>query len=193
MVRWYHAIFSAYGFWLPNDPCGSWSDFVYAWELFRFGGPATHVSGRRSYAHDPHDVRFRREMKEHLKYRPARFDAACRNSIGEGFGSACSEFGFRLHACAIGYDHVHVIAARDVERPIEQMVAVLKSRATRQMKVDGNHPMNCYPDCPTAWGKSCWKVFINDETQLNAAMRYVTQHPMKERLAPQPWSFLTPA
>lgn len=35
MVRWYHAIFSAYGFWLPNDPRGSWSDFVRAWHFFK--------------------------------------------------------------------------------------------------------------------------------------------------------------
>ena len=40
MIRAYHAVFTAYGFWLPNDPRGSWSDFVGSWELFRFG-PAT--------------------------------------------------------------------------------------------------------------------------------------------------------
>src|SRR6185503_11595877 len=100
MVRWYHAIFSAYGFWLPNDPRGSWSDFVHAWELYRFGGPATTVTGKRSYAHDLHDASFRREAKEHLKYHPARFDEACRRSIGEGFARACDEFGFLIHACA---------------------------------------------------------------------------------------------
>jgi hypothetical protein len=59
MVRWYHAILSAYGFLLPNDPRGSSSDFVWAWELYRFGGPATTVSDKRSYAQDPHDARFR--------------------------------------------------------------------------------------------------------------------------------------
>ena len=32
-----HVIITAYGFWLPNDPRGSWSDFVGAWELLRFG------------------------------------------------------------------------------------------------------------------------------------------------------------
>jgi hypothetical protein len=32
-----HIIFTAYGFWLPNDPRGSWSEWVAAWELFRFG------------------------------------------------------------------------------------------------------------------------------------------------------------
>jgi hypothetical protein len=39
MVRWYHLIISAYGFWLPSDPRGSWSEFVGAWELLKFGGP----------------------------------------------------------------------------------------------------------------------------------------------------------
>lgn len=28
MVEWYHLIMTAYGFWLPNDPRGSWSEFV---------------------------------------------------------------------------------------------------------------------------------------------------------------------
>lgn len=37
MIHAYHFILSAYGFWLPNDPRGSWSDFVGAWELFRYG------------------------------------------------------------------------------------------------------------------------------------------------------------
>ena len=36
-VRAYHLIITTYGFWLPTDPRGSWSDFVRAWELFRFG------------------------------------------------------------------------------------------------------------------------------------------------------------
>ena len=37
MVYASHVIFCAYGFWLPNDPRGSWSDFVGSWELLRFG------------------------------------------------------------------------------------------------------------------------------------------------------------
>ena len=37
MILGYHLIITAYGFWLPNDPRGSWSDFVGAWELLRFG------------------------------------------------------------------------------------------------------------------------------------------------------------
>ena len=42
-----HVIFTAYGFWLPNDPRGSWSDFVASWELLKFGR-ATKVTTRAS-------------------------------------------------------------------------------------------------------------------------------------------------
>jgi len=28
MIVGYHVIFGMYGFWLPNDPSGSWSEFV---------------------------------------------------------------------------------------------------------------------------------------------------------------------
>ena len=37
MVYAYHVIISAYGFWLPNDPRGSWSDMVRKYELLRYG------------------------------------------------------------------------------------------------------------------------------------------------------------
>src|SRR6478672_12031943 len=55
MVIATHVIISAHGFWLPNDPRGSWSDFVGAWELFRYGGRATKTTETRSLAGRSHD------------------------------------------------------------------------------------------------------------------------------------------
>ncbi|MCA9086946.1 MAG: hypothetical protein KDA81_23035, partial [Planctomycetaceae bacterium] len=46
MIHGYHLILPMYGFWLPNDPRGSWSDFVWKWELVRFG-KATRTIDRR--------------------------------------------------------------------------------------------------------------------------------------------------
>jgi hypothetical protein len=37
MIHGDHVIWGTYGFWLPNDPRGSWTDFVCSWELARFG------------------------------------------------------------------------------------------------------------------------------------------------------------
>ena len=90
MILASHVIFSAYGFWLPNDPRGSWSDFVGSWELYKFG-PATTVDTKRSLAHDPHDRAARLAAKAALKYPPVRFDAAQREAIADGFEIAVNE------------------------------------------------------------------------------------------------------
>jgi REP element-mobilizing transposase RayT len=192
MVRWYHVILSAYGFWLPNDPRGSWSDFVHAFDLFRFGGEAKKVSGKRSYAHDPHDAATRRSTKEQLKFPPVRFDEAARVSIASGFARACREFAFLIHACAISYDHVHLVIARDATRSVENVSAVLKARATSQMRLDGTHPMRNYPGLPTPWARKGWSVFIDDEAHLASAIAYVQRHPQKDGLSPQTWDFVVP-
>ena len=193
MVRWYHAIFTAYGFWLPNDPRGSWSTFVGSWELFKFG-PATKTDERRSLRHDPHDVRLRREAKQALKYRPVRFDARQRDAIAAGIEQACTESAIVIHACAIGHDHVHTVTSRHA-KPIEPVVGQFKGRATQQMKAAGCHPLSefCAADGvpPTPWAEGCWSVFINDEMQLINAIEYVQRHPEKEGLEVQRWGFVS--
>src|SRR3954467_5879084 len=72
MILGFHCIISTYGFWLPNEQRGSWSDFVRSWELFRYG-PATKVPTPRSVAHHPYDPTLKRQMQRTLKYAPVRF------------------------------------------------------------------------------------------------------------------------
>ena len=195
MVRWYHAIPPAYGFWLPNDPRGSWSDFVGAWELYKFGGPATKTDERRSLAHDRHDAAVRRQAKEHLKYPAVRFDDAQRAAILAGIGTACAESGIDLFAGCVGYDHGRVVVGRHA-KSIEQVVGQFKGRATQAMRAAGYHPLGAYDAGsgapPTPWGAGCWKVFVNDERQLRYAVAYVRRHPAKEGLPPQEWAFARP-
>src|SRR5437868_7220475 len=92
-----HHIIPAYGFWLPNDPRGSWSDFVGAWELLRFG-PATKVTTHRSLAKRPHDRALRLEAKKALKYPPVWFSSAQIESIARGFARAVQEAGYVVYA-----------------------------------------------------------------------------------------------
>jgi hypothetical protein len=106
MILAYHAIFTAYGFWLPNDPRGSWSDFVGSWELFRFG-PATKTDTRRSVAAKPHDRALREAAKHVLKYPAVHFDGRQALAISRGFAAAIAEHGYRPFACSILPDHVH--------------------------------------------------------------------------------------
>ncbi|HWP40347.1 MAG TPA: hypothetical protein VNL70_05430 [Tepidisphaeraceae bacterium] len=195
MVRWYHLILTAYGFWLPNDPRGSWSDFVASWELYKFG-PATKTSEKRSLAHDPHDESQRLRAKRALKYPPVRFGQRQRNTIAQGFGQAVAEGAYGVLACCIGHDHAHLVTERH-ERSIERIAQHLKSKATMALTRAGVHPLAAHrrPDgaVPSPWSEGIWSAFISDREHLSAAMEYVERHPLKEGLPLQKYPFMRPA
>ena len=65
MTHGFHVIATAYGFWLPNDPRGSWSDYVRKWEMLDFS-KATKVETTRTVASCSHDRRARFATKENL-------------------------------------------------------------------------------------------------------------------------------
>ena len=104
----YHVTFGAYGFWLPNDPRGSWSDYVFAARLRHFG-PATKVRTRKSVASVQHDYRRRFAAKGALKFPPVAFNERQIEVVGRGFETAVDETGLRVFACAVMPDHVHFV------------------------------------------------------------------------------------
>ena len=107
-----HVIFSAYGFWLPNDPRGSWSDFVRKWELVRFGqGTKSLISGPRSVAHVAHDRELRKAAKEELDFPPVSFTGKQALVVSQGFKTAIDEGLYTIYACAILPEHVHIVVA----------------------------------------------------------------------------------
>jgi REP element-mobilizing transposase RayT len=193
MVLGYHLIFGTYGFWLPNDPRGSWSEFVGAWEIFRAGGRATKTCSRRSLAYDPHDAAQRLAAKESLKRSPVEFNGKQALAVAHGFASAIRQASYTLWACAILPDHVHVVLQRHA-RDVWKIVGHLKSSASMQLAVEGVHPSACRDDAPPgwrkAWGKRGWCVFLNSPSEIGRAIRYVQENPQKEEKPPQKWSFV---
>src|SRR5437588_1369414 len=127
----YHLIITTYGFWLPNDPRGSWSDFVRSWELYWYG-PATKVTTRRSLAHDSHDRELRQLQKTALRYEPVYLDEAQIGCVARGFERAVTESGYVMLACSILPEHVHMVVRRHRNRG-EQMIGHFKARATQQL------------------------------------------------------------
>src|SRR5437667_6402550 len=100
MIVGYHVIFGTYGFWLPNDPRGSWSDFVGSWELFRYGA-ATKTSERRSVARRTHNVSARLTAKTALKRPAVQFSGIQARAVGRGFADYGWRSGLEVLACAI--------------------------------------------------------------------------------------------
>jgi REP element-mobilizing transposase RayT len=193
-VRAYHSIFCAYGFWLPNDPRGSWSDYVAAWELFRFG-PATKTDTRRSVAHAPHDVGARGDAKESLRYPPVVFDGHQALAIAHGFARMIGKAGYTVHACSILPEHVHLVTAR-FRYKVEHVVRLLKAEASTELEATGQHPLAAHrqPDdtLPSPWARKGWNVFLNTDEDIRRAVTYVENNPAKEGKRPQRWSFVTP-
>jgi REP element-mobilizing transposase RayT len=192
MVLGSHVIFGTYGFWLPNDPRGSWSEFVGAWDLFRYG-PATTTSERRSVAHRTHDVAGRLAAKEALNYRAVKFSGIQARAVGRGFVDYSQRSGLEVLACAILPDHVHLVLARH-RLKVEQLVIQLKSAATRHLVAEEVHPFQHSPSkngtLPKCFARGEWKVFLNDEEAISRAIPYVNANPEKEGLPPQRWSFV---
>lgn len=194
MVIAYHAAFSAYGFWLPNEQRGSWSTEVWAPKLKRFG-PATKTDARKSLAHRDYDHRLRAEMRGELKYPSVRFDLAQIQEIARGFSEAMKRFDIQLYACAIVWDHVHIVPARHRET-VEFMARVMKSAATRQLTAEGIHPLAEYADptgrAPTPWAEGGWERYLNSWGEIIEAVDYVNGNPRKHDLPDQHWDFVVP-
>lgn len=184
MVLAYHVILSFYGFWLPNDERGSWSDRVRKNELRRFG-PATRVTTRRSLADQPFDPDRRDAMRYALKYRPVRLNGEQARLVATGFAHACEEGGYTAFACAILPNHAHLALARH-DRDVKKIASHLKSRATRRLNNADNNPL---PRSP--WAKGQWVVYLNTEQAVDNAIRYTENNPVKDGLKPQNWKFVT--
>ena len=189
-----HLILSAYGFWLPNDPRGSWSDFVASWELLRFG-KATKVSTTRSVAHVSHNIALRKAAKKSLNHFEIRFNGAQALAIAKGFKRAAREIDLRIYACSILPSHVHLVVAPSATH-FQFVAARLKSYATRSLREQGIDPMvgrlDGSGDPHSPWGSKLWKVYINDEQHLRKAIHYVERNPSKEGKRVQRWSFVVP-
>jgi REP element-mobilizing transposase RayT len=186
MVLAFHVVFGAYGFWLPNDPRGSWSVFVASWNLFRFG-KATTTNTRRSVAAATHDQHLREQAKRALKYPPVRFSGRQARAVARGFAEAAQESSYVIHACSILPEHVHLVIGHHA-RPINRLVGHLKARATQRLSSEGLWPDDGRP----VWGAKSWKVFLFTAEDVRRAIAYVENNPLREGKSPQRWSFVTP-
>jgi REP element-mobilizing transposase RayT len=178
---------------LPNDPRGSWSDFVASWELARFG-KATGGGPRRDVDRGQW-ARWRESARHALKYPTVTLTGQQAKSAGTGFAKAVATSGYTIWACSMLPEHVHLVIARH-RYDVETIANLLKGAATKRLKRDGLHPQAAYQDkdgkFPSMWGEKEWKVFLDSEEAIERAIRYVEENPIKEGKPRQTWTFVTP-
>jgi REP element-mobilizing transposase RayT len=178
MVIAYHAIFTTYGTWLPNDPRGSYSKAIYQAELAALGP----VRYGRQYPQPKRQTvgRFRTAAVSRLARRPYYVNDTTRETVAGGFARVCDRLKLDVPACAIMNDHVHVVVLRSKYR-IEYLVNQFKGAATSDLGLK-----------KTPWTKGRWKVFLDDEEALLAAIKYVEANPEGAGMKPQCWEFVKP-
>ena len=194
MLHGFHVIFSTYGFWLPNDPRGSWSDWVRRWELVHFG-KATKVDTRSSVASVSHDRSLRSAAKSTLRYPEVHLTGRQAQAVGHGFRDTVNESNYLVHACSILPQHVHLVLG-PLDRDVRRVIGHLKARATQQLSVRGLHPLAEFRErdgtIPSPWARNFWVVYIFEEDHLRKAIEYVENNPLREGKPRQRWSFVIP-
>jgi len=178
MIIAYHAIFTTYGTWLPNDPRGSFSREAYNAELKAIGG----IKYLRQDPQPSRRVlrRFWTASAPKLLRRPYFINDSTRTLVALGFGEVVERLDLTVRTCAIMNDHVHLLVMRSAHR-IEYLVGQVKGAATHALQLR-----------QTPWTRGCWKVFINDEHSLRAAADYIVRNPIVAGLGAQHWDFVTP-
>jgi REP element-mobilizing transposase RayT len=186
MVIASHVIIGAYGFWLPNDQRGSWSDFVGSWELLQFGR-ATTVDARHSLARNPFDPAMRAAAKAALKYPPVTLTGPQARAVGRGFAEYAAKVGLDILACAILPQHVHLVLARH-RLSVESLANHLKGAATQRLIEERLHPQAAHQGAksrpPKTFARGQWKVFLEDQVDVVRSIKYVNKNPERERLPP---------
>ena len=184
MVIAHHLMWTLYGWWLPNDPRGSTSKSVRNDVIAELGD--LH-QGRKKVQPAGHEIRTFYDQAETalthplLRFSPDEFPLAA-NAIGH----AIAECGYTCYACAIIPDHVHLVIRkhRDLgEGMIAKVQALSRERLVRVGLRSASHP---------TWTRGGWKVFLDHPDEVRRTIQYVENNPVKQRLAAQSWSWVTP-
>ena len=195
MIHGYHVILPMYGFWLPNDPRGSWSEFVRKWELVRFGSATKRLERHPLDELSEPERQQRNAAKKSLKYPALSIDGNQAVSIAHGFKTKAQKSNYTIWACSILPEHTHLVIARHTYK-VEQIANLLKGAATNRIVKDGRHPLAEYAEPekrpPRMWSAQLWKVYLDSDEAIESAIRYVKENPEKEGKAKQEWSFVTP-
>lgn len=184
LVIAYHLIWTAYGWWLPNDPRGSGSKAIASDVLAQLG--EVHF-GRKAIQPAGHIVGdFYEQAADKLKYPLLTFSSSTIDSLAQVFEDVMQGSKYTCYACAIMPDHVHVVIRKHRDQA-ETMMGQLKEKSAHAIRQSGV----CVPDHPVWAGGQGWKVFLYHPDDVERTIRYVQNNPHKSRLPEQAWPFVT--
>lgn len=184
MVAGFHLMWTAYGWWLPNDPRGSSSQEIRVERVAELG--ELH-EGRKQVQPGRQDVRaFYGAAKQVLQHELRRFDDSDVAIIGGAFREAINREKYTCYGCAIMGDHVHCLIRKHKhhgETMIEHLQTASREALIRAGRRTPEHPV---------WGGPGWKVFLYTQADMRRIVRYIEQNPVKAGWPMQVWDFVKP-
>jgi REP element-mobilizing transposase RayT len=185
MVIAYHLIWTAYGYWLPNDPRGSHSRAVRNDVIAELG--ELHYGRKRVQPAGRVVQQFREQAADVLKHPLLVFDHDARQETAAAFEEVIVGQQYTCYACAIMPDHVHILIRKHKHRA-EEMMQALKD-ASRLRLIGAGHR---HVDHPVWTSGTGWKVFLDTPEDVRRTICYIERNPLPLRLPVQRWSFVRP-
>lgn len=182
MVAGYHLIWTAYGWWLPNDPRGSSSHEI---RVERIAALGELHHGRKAIQPPTAELRrFYAEAGDLLRHPLNNFAPDAVAIIATAFGQVIAERRYTCYACAIMPERVHILVRKHKDKA-EEMIAHLQAGSKERLVAQGlfqvSHPV---------WGGPGWKVFLNTRRDMERIVNYIRENPIKVGLPDQRWPFV---
>lgn len=184
MVIGYHLVWTAYGWWLPNDPRGSSPHEIRVEKIESLGELRT---GRKRIQPPSRVIRgFYEEARDLLKHPLLILSDEDIALVAQAFAQTIGERAYVCYGCAIMPDHVHCLVGRHRDRA-EGITEALQ-RDSRQALIETGRRAPTHP----VWGGTGWKVFQNTHQGMRPIVEYIQRNPIKARRPVQNWPFVQP-
>lgn len=179
----HHLIWTAYGWWLPNDPRGSTSRTIRKAHIDALGD--LHF-GRKRIQPAGRDVRaFYQQAAQVLKHPLLEVRGRAVEVVAEAFAHVNDGEKYTCYACAIMPDHVHILIRKHKHRA-EEMIDRLQDASRRALIESELLPQ----DHPVWTSGSGWKVFLDHPDEVERTIPYIDKNPVKIGLPAQQWPFV---
>jgi len=184
MVAGFHLIWTAYGWWLPNDPRGSSSHEIRVEQIADLG--ELH-HGRKPVQPSAAELRlFYEEARDVLKHPLLTLEDEDIDLIAGAFGRVIAKRRYTCYECAIMPDHVHALIRKHrdhAETMVKNLQAASREELIRLGRRAPTHPV---------WGGPGWKVFLYTQKDFIQVIDYIRNNPVKIGRPRQHWDFVKP-
>jgi REP element-mobilizing transposase RayT len=179
----HHLIWTAYGWWLPNDPRGSGSTTIRK-DIIAELGELHH--GRKTVQPGRQEIReFQATAATLLQDPRLTFDSAAVSEIALAFTEVIERERYTCYACAIMPDHVHILI-RKHKHHAEEMMEILKEASRIRLRKSISH----FSEHRVWASGGGWKVFLDEPNEVRRTVTYILRNPLPLGLPEQRWLFV---